>query len=118
VERVAYDQSLLSVQGAQRNYNLLRDEVVREVKRDFRNLRASENSVVIQEEQIRQAKGQLALAQVKFRFGLANNFDLIDAETKLRIAQTNLLSAVLSYIVGTNRLRAAMGTLLERPKKF
>jgi outer membrane protein len=118
VERVAYDQSLLSVQGAQRNYNLLRDEVVREVKRDFRNLRASENSVVIQEEQIRQAKGQLALAQVKFRFGLANNFDLIDAETKLRIAQTNLLSAVLSYIIGTNRLRAAMGTLVERPKKF
>ena len=118
VERVAYDQSLLNVQGTQRNYNLLRDEVVREVKRNFRNLRASENSVAIQEEQIRQAKGQLALAQVKFRFGLANNFDLIDAETKLRIAQTNLLSAVLDYIVGTNRLRAAMGTLVERPKTF
>ncbi len=118
VERAAYDQSLLNVQGAQRNYNLLRDEVAREVKRNFRNLRGSENSIAIQEEQIRQSKGQLALAQVKFRFGLANNFDLIDAETKLRIAQTNLLSAVLNYIVGTNRLRAAMGTLLERPKKF
>ena len=118
VERVGYDQSLLNVKGAQRNYNLLRDEVVREVKRDFRNLRGSENSIAIQEEQIRQSKGQLELAQVKFRWGLANNFDLIDAETKLRIAQTNLLSAVLQYIVGTNRLRAAMGTLLERPKKF
>jgi outer membrane protein len=118
VERVGYDQSLLNVKGAQRNYNLLGDEVVREVKRDFRNLRGSENSIAIQEEQIRQSKGQLELAQVKFRWGLANNFDLIDAETKLRIAQTNLLSAVLQYIVGTNRLRAAMGTLLERPKKF
>jgi outer membrane protein TolC len=118
VERVAYDQSLLSVQGAQRNYHLLHDEVVREVKRELRNLRGSENSISIRQEQIRQARGQLELSQVKFRFGLANNFDLIDAETNLRNAQTNLLSAVLDYIVGTNRLRGAMGTLLERPKRF
>jgi outer membrane protein TolC len=109
---------LLNVKGANRNYNLLLDEVVREVNLGFRNLRGYENSIANQEEQIRQAKGQLELAQVKFRWGLANNFDLVDAETKLRSAQTNLLSAVLNYIVGTNRLRASMGTLLERPKKF
>lgn len=118
VERAAYDQSLLNVQGSRRNYSLLRDEVTREVNRDFRNLRGYENSIAIQEEQIKQAKGQLELAQVKFRYGLANNFDLIDAETQLRSAQTNLLSAVLNYIIGTNRLRASIGTLLERPKKF
>jgi outer membrane protein len=118
VERAAYDQSLLNVKGSQRNYNLLRDEVIREVNLGFRNLRSYENSIAIQEEQIRQAKGQLELAQVKFKWGLANNFDLIDAETKLSSAQTNLLSAVLNYIVGTNRFRASMGTLLERPKKF
>jgi len=118
VERVAFEQSLLNVQGAQRNYNLLRDEVVREVKRNFTNLRGSENSITIREEQIRQSKGQLELAQVKFKFGLANNFDLIDAETNLRNAQTNLLAAVIDYILGTTQLRAAMGTLLERPKKF
>jgi len=118
VEHVAYDQSLLNVKGSQRNYSLLRDEVIREVKRNFINLRGSENSIAIREEQIRQSKGQLELAKVKFKFGLANNFDLIDAETNLRNAQTNLLSAVIDYILSTNRLRAAMGTLLERPKKF
>lgn len=118
VERVAYDQSLLNLQGAGRNYNLLRDEVTREVKRNFLNLRGSENSIAIREEQIKQSYGQLELAQVKFRYGLANNFDLIDAETKLQNAQTSLLSAVIDYIVGTNRLRAALGTLLERPKRF
>ena len=118
VERAAFDRSLLNVQGAQRNLSLLRDEVVSEVNRDFRNLRGYENSIKIQQEQIKQAKGQLELAQVKFKWGLANNFDLIDAETQLRNAQTNLLSAVINYIVGTNRLRASMGTLLERPKRF
>jgi outer membrane protein TolC len=106
------------VQGAQRNYSLLRDEVVNEVMRNLRNLRAYKNSITIQQEQIQQAKGQLELAQVKFKWGLANNFDLIDAETKLLSAQTNLLSAVINYILGTDQLRASMGTLLERPEKF
>ena len=118
VERAAYDQSRLNVKVAHRNYNLLRDEVVREVNLNFRNLRSYENSITIQNEQIKQAKGQLELAQVKFKWGLANNFDVIDAETKLRSAQTNLLTAVINYIVGTNRLRGSMGTLVERPRKF
>ena len=117
-EHAAYDQSLLNVQSAQRNFNLLRDEVITEVNRNFGNLRAYEKSIANQEEQIRQAKGQLELSQVKFKWGMANNFDLIDAETKLRGAQTSLLSAVINYIVGTDQLRASMGTLLERPKKF
>lgn len=60
----------------------------------------------------------LELAQVKFKWGLANYFDLIDAETELRSAQTNLLSAVINYIAGTNQMRASMETLLERPEKF
>ena len=117
-ERVAHDQSLLNVRAARRNDSLQRDEVARQVKRDLRNLRRSENGIAIQEEQIRQAKGQLELARVKFRWGLASNFDLIDAETQLRRAETNLLSAVLDYIVGSHRLRAALGTLLERPERF
>lgn len=117
-ERAVYDQSLLNVRVARRNAGLLRDEVIREVKRNLRNLSVSEKGIAIQEEQIRQSKGQLELAQVKFRWGLANNFDLVDAETELRRAETNLLSAVLDYIIGSHRLRAALGTLIERPEKF
>jgi outer membrane protein len=117
-EHAAYDQSLLNVRVARRNAGLLHDEVIREVKRNLRNLSVSEKGITIQEEQIRQSKGQLELAQVKFRWGLANNFDLVDAETELRRAETNLLSAVLDYIIGSHRLRAALGTLIERPEKF
>ena len=58
--------------------------------------------------------GQLELARVKFRRGLADNFDLIEAETQLRRAQTGLVSSVVSYVVGTYRLRAALGKLVER----
>ena len=117
-ERAAYDQSLLNVRAARRNNSLERDNVARQVKRDLRNLRRSEKGIEIKEGQIEQVKGQLELAQVKFRWGQANNFDLIQAETELRLAETNLLSAVLDYIVGSHRLRAALGTLLERPERF
>ena len=117
-QRAAYDQSLLNVRAARRNKSLERDNVARQVKRDLRNLRRSEKGIAIKEEQIGQVKGQLELAQVKFRWGLANNFDLIQAETELRLAEINLLSAVLDYIVGSHRLRAALGTLLERPERF
>jgi outer membrane protein TolC len=43
---------------------------------------------------------------------MANNFDLIEAETELQEARTNLLAAKIEYIVGTYRLRAALGTLI------
>ncbi len=118
VEKVAYSQSLLNLQSAKRNYGLIQDEIIREVKRALRGLQASENSITIRKEQIRQSKEQLELARLKFRWGLADNFDVIDAETKLRTAQTDLLSSVKNYITSTSRLRAAMGTLLERPDQF
>jgi len=117
-ERIAYDQSLLSVRSARRSESVLHDEVIREVKREIRNLRRQEQRIQIQEKQIKQSKGKLELAQVRFRWGLANNFDVIDSETTLRRAQTNLLSVVIDYIVGSYRLRSVMGTLLERPASF
>jgi len=118
VERTNYQQTLISVKSAQRSESLQRDEVVREVKREHRNLHRQEQRIKIQQDQIQESKGQLELAQIKFRWGLANNFDVIDAEESLRRAQTNLLSVVIDYIVGTYRLRRVMGTLLDRPERF
>ena len=116
VERANYEQALISVKGARRSESLQRDEVVREAKREHRNLRRQEQRIKIQQDQIQDSKGQLELAQIKFRWGLADNFDVINAEETLRRAQTNLLSVVIDYIIGTYRLRKVMGTLIDRPK--
>ncbi|GAB4338183.1 MAG: TolC family protein [Candidatus Abyssubacteria bacterium] len=114
-ERAAYEQSLLDVRIAYRNLTLRRDEVARDVKSALRNLIKAEQRIEIQREQIRQSEGKLKLAQVKFKHGLANNFDLIEAEEQLRSAQTNLVSVVIDYIVGTYAFRSSIGTLLEQP---
>jgi len=114
-ERAAYEQSLIEVQAAYRDMVLTRDEVVRDVKSSLRTLIKAEQRIEIQKQQIKQSEGKLKLAQVKFKHGMANNFDLIEAEEELRRAQTNLVSVVIDYIVGTYAFRESIGTLLEQP---
>jgi len=109
-----YEQTLLNVNATRRSFELQRDQVVREVRLARRDLTRAAQRIELQEDQIRQAQGQLELARVKFSRGLASNFDIIDAESALRRGQTNLISAVIDYILGTYRLKAATGTLLER----
>jgi len=114
-ERAAYEQSRVALQAAYRSQDLRRDEVALQVKRELGALRRSEQRIAIQQEQIRQAEGQMELARVKFQRGLANNFDVIEAETELRRAQTSLVAAVVDYIAGSYRFRAALGTLIQKP---
>jgi outer membrane protein len=113
-ENAAYQRSLLGVQAAVRNREDRRDEVIRQVRRELRNLRRGQERINNQQEQIKQAEGQLELAQVKFQHGMTDNFTLLEAENRLRQAQTTLLSLVVDHIVGAYRLRAALGTLVER----
>jgi outer membrane protein TolC len=54
----------------------------------------------------------MVLAEVKFNHGLADNFDLIEAETELQQAQVSLVANRIDYIVGRYRLRDALGTLV------
>ena len=114
VEKARFEMSRLAVTSAERLFSLKKDEIKREVKFALRNLSRAEKNIGIQEEQIGQAKGKLELAKVKFSRGMAGNFDLIEAETELREAEISLISAVIGYIVGSYRLRTAMGTLLDR----
>ena len=56
----------------------------------------------------------MALARVKFDHGMADNFDVIEAETELQRARVDLLSVETEYIAGTYNMRAELGTLIER----
>ena len=112
-EKAGYQQSLLSIKRVRLNRLTRIDSIKREVRQFFDALQKSQERMQIRNEQIGQAKGKLALANIKFDHGMANNFDLIEAETELQEARTNLLSSRIEYIVGMYRLRGAMGTLIE-----
>jgi outer membrane protein TolC len=83
------------------------------VRQNFDSLLKAAERMQIRKEQINQASGKLALAEIKFGYGMANNFDVIEAQTELQTARVNLLAAKIEHIVGRYRLRAAMGTLIE-----
>ena len=113
-EKAAFEESLINVQQIARRQIITKDEIIAGVKRELRNLERQDKAITTQEDQIHQARGQLELARIKFQHGMTDNFDLIDAEIALRRAETQLVSAVIEYIVGQYRLRRAIGSLINQ----
>ncbi len=112
-EKAAFSQSLIIFKTERLKLELIRDEIQREVRGQLQSLKKSENSIKIRQEQINTAEGKLALAKVKFRHAMADNFDVIESETELENAKVNLLSAGTEYIVGTYKMRSVLGTLIQ-----
>jgi outer membrane protein len=112
-EKANYRRSLLAVKQVELNRSARIDSIKREVRQFYDALQKALQRMQIRKDQIDQARGKLALAKIKFSHGMANNFDLIEAETELQTARSNLLAAQVEYIVGTYRLRAAIGTLIR-----
>lgn len=112
-EKAAYQQALLAVKTDELNRWTRIDGIKREVRQNFDSLLKAAERMQIRNEQIGQASGKLALAKIKFGYGMANNFDVIEAQTELQVARVNLLAAKIEHIVGRYRLRATMGTLIE-----
>lgn len=111
--RAGYQKSQLAVSRARLNRESSYEAVKQEVHQVYLALLNAREQIRIRGEQIAQAEGKLALAKIKFNHGMANNFDIIESETELQQANTDLLSAKINYLVGVYRLRAAIGMLLE-----
>lgn len=114
-ENAAYDQSILNTADAYRNAEQIRDNVILDVKRTMRALLRSQEKIMMQEEQIQNSTKEFHLARVKFEHGLANNFDLIQAEKNLQSSQIGLVSAIIDHKVGQFKLLAALGMLADKP---
>lgn len=114
-EYAAYDQSILTTADARRNAEQARDNVILDVKRVMRALTRSQEKITLQEEQIKNSTKEFHLARVKFEHGLANNFDLIQAEKNLQASQTGLVGAIIDHKIGQFKLLAAIGMLADKP---
>lgn len=114
-ERVAYEQSLLAIEASTRGMQQTISNVTLEVKRAIRMLERTQQRIDLLQEQIKISEGEMRLAEIKFRRGMSNNFDLIQAEKSLRNAQLNHWNALIDYMMGEVQLRGALGLLLEKP---
>jgi len=117
-EKAAYRQSLINVETVRLNREARRDEINRQVRTQLIALDAAEKRITIRKDKVTQAEGKLSLAKIKFSYGMADNFDLIEAEQELLQARVDILSARIDYLTGIYSLRAVLGTLIERNNRF
>lgn len=115
-ETAAYQQSVIAVDEAGINVAQTKDNIVLEVKRTLRTLDRAVDKISVQEAQILNAQSEYHLARLKFEHGLANNFDLIQAEKNLISAQTALIGAIIEHKINEFKLLAALGTLVDKPE--
>jgi outer membrane protein len=113
-EKAKWEQSRIAVSRRQLQYASLTESIVREVRRVINSLEKSAERIALRRQQIAQATGKFRLAQVKFRHGEADNFDLIESQGQLQQARADLVTDEINYIITGYRLRAALGTLLDR----
>lgn len=112
-EKAALRRAELRVESAR----LALDGKVADVRRQVRLQRLAVEEagarITLRREQIRQAGGKLALAELKFVHDMASNLDVLDAETELARAQESLRDAEVEHALGVYNLRALAGRLLE-----
>ena len=108
-ERAAYQDALDRVEVATRALIQTQERARDEIRSLGRLLERLHKQEAIQREQIEQAASKLAIAEAKFRNGLASNFDFLEAESELRNAQVNLLAAQRDLVPAAYRLLNGMG---------
>jgi outer membrane protein TolC len=113
-EKAAYQQSLLNVKMLRLDFENRKEEIDKQVRKQWNAFKEDEKRIRIRKEQMQQAREKLALAEVKYAHGMADNFDVIEAETELQRAKEMLLTAEMDYAVGTYNMKAILGTLIPK----
>lgn len=112
--KTAFEQANISFQQSKIDIENSREDVIREVRAQINQMKKKEQLIVDRREQLRQAQGKLELAFSKFNHQMADNFDLLEAQTQKQQVETDLLLDTISYIIDTYRLRSVLGTLIKR----
>jgi len=113
-EKAAYNQSLISIKTLKTSMAAKREDISWQVRKQWLALQEAVKRMEIRKAQIKQGEEKLALAEVKFTHGMADNFDVIEAEKELQNARVNLLDAGIEYAIGNYNLKAILGTLVPR----
>lgn len=110
-ERGAYQQAQLNYNGAARAVQTKEQDITLEVLRAVNSVRQAQTRVALQEQSMVQAEKQLEFAELRYKKGLSDNLDVIDAEEAALKAKTGYYSAVAQHILAKLSLKHVTGTL-------
>ncbi|SHK07514.1 Outer membrane protein TolC [Hymenobacter psychrotolerans DSM 18569] len=102
-------EALANIRGSQARIQDTEEQVRADVRQAANNLESStaryDNALL----QINQATDALTRAKARYRYGVGNNLDVLDAETSLAQARLARLQAIYNYTLGQYQLKRATG---------
>jgi outer membrane protein TolC len=110
-ESAAAASAALTSRAAARDAIDTERRIAEDVRRADRARSRTAASIDIQAKAVALAERQLRLAEMRYERGVADNFDVIDAESNLFQAQTALVAAEIDRALAALALRRATGTL-------
>jgi outer membrane protein len=99
--------------AAARQTRLEREKVEQKVKLDLQqaldDIRAAEETITAARTNVAQAGRVLGMMQNNYQYGAATTLDIVDSQTALAVARTNLLRGLHDHSVARAHLRWIMG---------
>ena len=108
-DRAAYEQALLGVEQAEIALKQARTSVQAKIRQDMRQLRVTEQSILIESRAVEAAKLTVEATTISFERGLKSSFDVIIAEDNLLTAKTTFVSYMENYVVALAQLEEDVG---------
>lgn len=98
-----------AIKGAQARTQDTQEQVRADVLQAVNNMQTSTARYDNSEVQISQATDALTRAKSRYRYGVGNNLDVLDAETQLAQSRLSRLQSIYNYTLGQYQLRRATG---------
>lgn len=110
-DRAAYQQAQLALNGTLRTFQSMQQEITLEVLQTINAVLQAQARVELQRQSVTQAEQQLELSELRYKKGLSDNLDVIDAEEAVITAKTNYYSTIVQHLIAKLRLKQVTGVL-------
>ncbi len=110
-DRATYQQAQLALDGSIRAFQSKEQDIILEVLQTITSAQQAQARVQLQQQSVLQSEKQLELSDLRYKKGLSDNLDIIDAEEALIKAKTSYYSAVAQHLIAKMRLKLVTGTL-------
>jgi outer membrane protein TolC len=103
------DQAAAQLEEAKDALAQVKDGIMLEVTQSFLNLHQAKERTLVAEQGVKQAEENYRVTNKRFKEGLAQTSDLLDAEVALLQARTNYTQARVDFELADARLQKAIG---------
>ncbi len=102
-------QATANQRGAKLECEKVEQQMRLAIQQGYDELRAAQETIAAANANVSQAETVLAMMQNNYKNGAATTLDIVDAQTAVSVARTNLLRGLRDYSVARANLRWSMG---------